>query len=139
MKNLFIILILIILSCKTLVTEGNPSISNDNFVPSFKKIDFLKYLNKSIEELLIEPVLNNPVRINPVRRYGGPYFESITFVFTNDIHICLYPVNPTLDVGMDSSGPLKLELIKKEKIGYIRVFINSRETAYSQAQGVIEY
>lgn len=122
-------------SCVSTYTDKSLISTTSN---KFLEIDFSKFIGRKIDDIFLEDTLKNPIRINCNRLNGGPSLESVTIIYNKGNHIVLYPVNHLLDVGKDSQGPLSFEKIKMEKIKFIRVFFNNRETFYSNEK-VIRY
>jgi L-ribulose-5-phosphate 3-epimerase UlaE len=106
----------------------------DSLGTQFKKVDYSKYIDKTIDELLqVEPLNKTPIRIGTFDE--PPFMLSYTkLVYSDKVFILLYPDIGNLKYVNRYSSSLiwDFNLIKKEKIVLIRLFTEDVEMVFSK-------
>jgi hypothetical protein len=127
------------ITCKTTVYNRiNEKTQSNNPIDSlsllFKKIDYSTYIGRSIEELLeVSPLNNNRVLIETIDEPVGA-LSYTQLVYSNKVFIFLYPDTENLKYVKKYSSTLKWDfnMVKKEKIRRIRLFVEGEELIFSK-------
>ena len=119
-------------SCKSTVNKNNRNKSveqSDSLAILFKKIDYSTYVDKTITELLkVSPLDRLPIRTECFTE--PPHQLSyIQYVYSGKIAIHIYPETENLKYvnSYSATDRWDMNLLKKEKIWLIHVFIGSDE------------
>jgi hypothetical protein len=127
------------MSCKTTIYNGMnnkplSSKSTDSLSLLFKKIDYSDYIGKPIDDLLqIFPLNSSQVIVDTFDEPTGS-LSYAQLVYSTKVFIQLYPDINNLKYVNRYSPTLKwdINLVKKEKILRIRLYVEGEEIIFSK-------